>query len=193
MVKDKDREFYKNLDEYKRSRNGCSCFGFVLLMIGILVVAEVFLFYVARSIKYDASQDATFATAGTEDLKFSNLEEGKNIEVIVSEGILCSKISAARDQKKLACIIDERGVTLTGKIATFLPSNAAIVVFPEVKSGRISYRVDSLKVGQFGVPRFLAPTVSSVFEKTISPELEGVEVERIELDRGIMVIIGERK
>jgi hypothetical protein len=50
-----------------------------------------------------------------------------------------------------------------------------------------------LKVGKFGAPRILAPTIVSVLEKAISPKLEDVEVERIELDRGIMVIIGEQR
>lgn len=189
----KSREFYEDLDEYKRSKNGCSCLGFVLLMVGILIVAEIFLFYVAKSVKYDTSQDATSATVERGDLDFSSLEKDGKVEIVISEGILCSKISATRGQNKLGCIIDEEGITITGRLATFLPSNAAITVFPIAEAGRVSYRVDSLKVGKLGVPRILAPTIVSVLEKAISPKLEDVEVKRIELDSGIMVIIGEQR
>lgn len=189
----KDREFYKDLDEYKQSRTGCSCLSFILLMVAILAISEFLLFYIANGVKQDISERSTLPAVNSEVTDFSTLEENGAMRVVITEGILCSKISDIRDQNKLACTINEEGVSVSGKIATFLPSNSSVNVLPVVKDGRVLYQVQSIRVGRFRVFQFLAPTISGVFEKAIGRQLEAVSVKEIELDEGIMVIIGERK
>lgn len=189
----RNREFYKDLDEYKQSRTSCSCLGFVLLMVAILAIAEFLLFYIANGVKQDISEQSTLPTVNLEVSDFSVLEENGVMRVVVTEGILCSKISGIRNQNKLACTISEEGVSVSGKIATFLPSNSSVNVLPIVKDGRVLYQVQSVRVGKFRVFQFLAPTISGVFEKAIGRQLKAVSVKEIELDEGIMVIIGEQK
>lgn len=189
----KNREFYKDLDEYKQSRTGCSCLSFVLLMVAILVIAEFLLFYIAGVVRQDISEQSTLPTENLEVSDFSVLEENGVVRVVITEGLLCSKISAIRDQNKLACTINEEGISVSGKIATFLPSNSSVNVLPIVKDGRVLYQVQSIRVGKLRVFQFLAPTISGVFKKAIGRQLEALSVKEIELDEGIMVIIGEQK
>lgn len=182
------------MDEYKRSKNSCSCSGFAILMLVVLILAEFILFFIARGVKFDPSKEATISR-NTENAQFSVVESGGNnsVEVVISEGVLCSKLSANRQQDGLGCAISEEEVVITGKLATFLPSNASLSVTPNVKGGKISYDVNYLKVGNFKVFGFLAPTIAGALSKMINPEIKDINVTRIDLNEAIMIIVGERK
>ncbi len=191
MAKVSQEEFYQGLDEYKNSKSSCSCLSFALLIAVILVATELMLFYIARGIRFNPSEIATKGEV-TENTSFSALENGNSVEVIVTEGILCSKLAKSRGQENIGCSINDDGVIISGKLATFLPSNASILVLPTVAQDSIIYQVKSVEVGKFKVSSFLAPTIAGALERVIAPDLKGIKVVRIDLNQGIMVIVGER-
>lgn len=186
-------EFYKQMDDFKRSKSNCSCWGFFALMLTVLLLAEFVLFFVAREIRVDPSEQATVSHQ-TEGAQFSALEgENNTVEVVVSEGVLCSKLSATRQGNDLGCTISQEGILITGKIATFLPSNASLLVTPIAKDGKISYDVKYLRVGNFKVSGFLAPTIAGALSEVINSQVANVEVTRIELSDAIMIVGGKKK
>ena len=186
-------EFYKQMDDFKRSKNNCSCWGFAVLMLAVLFLVEFALFFVARQVRFDPGEEATVSRQ-TGEAQFSALEgEDNMVEVVVSEGVLCSKLSATRRGNDLGCAISQEGIMITGKIATFLPSNASLLVFPVANNGKISYDVKYLRVSNFKVASFLAPTIAGALSETINSQLEDIEVTSIDLSDAIMVVGGEKK
>ena len=189
----KQDEFYKQMDEYKHSKSNCSCFGLAILMLAVLILGEFILFFIARGVRSDPSGEATVSRL-TPNAQFSIVESGTgNVEIVISEGVLCSKLSEIRQQDGLGCTISEEGVVITGKLATFLPANASLSVTPVLKDGKIHYDVNYLKVGNFKVFGFLAPTIAGALSKVINLEIKDVEITRIDLSEAIMIIVGKQK
>lgn len=185
-------EFYKQMDDFKRSKNSCSCWGFLVLMLLLLFFAELTLFFVARGVRFDPSEQVTISRQ-TEEAQFSALEgEDGTVEVVVSEGVLCSKLSAIRPGSTFGCAISEEGIMITGKIATFLPSNASFLATPVAKDGKVRYDVKYLRVGNFKVASFLAPTIAGALSEAINSQLEDIEVTEVGLSDAIMVVGGKR-
>jgi len=189
----KQDEFYKQMDEYKHSKSNCSCFGLAILMLAVLILGEFILFFIARGVRSDPSGEATVSRL-TPNAQFSIVESGTgNVEIVISEGVLCSKLSEIRQQDGLGCTISEEGVVITGKLATFLPANASLSVTPVLKDGKIYYNVNYLKLGNFKVFSFLAPTIAGALSKVINLEIKDVEITRIDLSEAIMIIVGKQK
>jgi len=184
-------KFYKSLDEHKRSRGSCNCWSLALLMLIVVMVAELLLFYIGRGVRMEP-EDVTAGKIDYTEAEFARLEADADIEIIVTEAILCSKISRARAQANLKCRISEDGILISGKIATFLPANASLEVWPVAQSGRLEFQYKAVRIGQFKTAGFFAPTMAGAVNEAVAADLAPLRVDKVDLSEGIMVVGGRR-
>lgn len=193
-----ETEFYKELDEHKKQPAGkkqpknftIAKLGIILAII--LCLGEIFIFYFAKSIKSGKDDQMTNASTSIMDQSFSKVEiSPSQFEIVISEGVLCSKILMSTN-KSLACSINEEGILIFGKISSLLPQNANILIWPSVKQEKISLEVKSVKIGKINIPKIFGSIVISPLNKIIEEQISGSRIRSIDLSTSIMIILADK-
>ena len=195
MASEQEKEFYHDLDDHKPVPNKPRRFTigkFLTVFLIILMIAEGALFYVGYKFKQDPVDELPTKPTSSAGMDFSRVDlSDQQTQIIVSEGILCSKIY---DQFKrdLSCQISSDGVAIAGKISAALPSNASIVFMPVAENGKVRLNVQKATVGSVEVPQFLVFGVKNAFEKVIYAQTQDLKVSRVDLESSLMVIITDK-
>lgn len=193
-------EFYSDLDTSKtarESKKSCSCQALVIFFVLLLIVLELSLFFVARSIKSGPKDVGFVSPEGQLEMKGSGIDIGDGrFALSVSQGMLCSSLLQAKVIQNLSCAISEEGITVAGKFSSYLPSNARIVLVPQAKDGRVDFETKRVTIGSIPVPSFLSSgldkTLNSALYKSF-PDLEKAEVLRVELQEAVMTITAKKR
>lgn len=199
MQQGEDQEFYSTLDDSAKVRgkkSSCSCLALGIFFVVILILLELGLYFVARGFRADEKNSNSIVPTGEIEMKGSGIDLGDNrFALSVSQGILCNSLGQVREIKDLNCAITEEGIELSGKISSYLPSNAKVVLIPTQKEGRVEFRVKRLSVGVVRVPSFLAKSIGSSMGLALYstfPDLEKAEVLKVELQEAVMTITAKK-
>lgn len=197
---EKGKEFYEDLDEvrnHREKKSSCSCLSLVVFFIALLLVLELSLYFVSRGLRSKSEDQGFVSPQGQLEMKGSGVDIGADrFALSVSQGMLCSALSESADIQDLSCAISSDGILLTGKLGSFLPSNAKAVIVPEAKSGRVVFKIKKVSVGIVRVPAFLSgrleDTLNLALYKTF-PDLEKAEVDKVELQEAVMTITAKKR
>jgi len=193
-MKPKQRSFYEEMDQSHSAQKEktLSFWKLGLFFLALIVVCEVILFLLGRGIR--SKPDTEFAVRGAANLG-SNLvsqnEAGGEVQTVISQGALCSKL-VERSKKEVSCSIDQDGIMISGKISPLLPQNTTAYVKPKVVAGKVKFDVEKVTVGSFAVARFVAYPLSSALSLSLGGNLQGVgEITKIDLEPAVMVIVSK--
>jgi len=199
MQKGENEEFYSTLDDSTKKRgkkSSCSCLALGIFFFALLLILELGLFFVARGFKSDEKNSNSITPTGSLEMKGSGIDLGDNrFALTVSQGILCNSLGQVREGKDIGCAISEGGIEISGKISSYLPSNAKAVLIPVEKDGRVEFRVKGLAVGSVPIPSFLAKSIGSSMGLALYstfPDLEKAEVDKVELQEAVMTITAKK-
>lgn len=191
-MKTKSNDFYSELDNYKRRGGYCNCTTLAVFFVVLIVVLEIFVFSFARGVKYNPkSSDVKIPVGLGTELQSTKVTETEE-QVYVPQGVLCSIISKYK-KSDLSCLISEEGVEIDGKIGYLLPSNANILLFPQVSNGDLEFVVKRVAIGKVGVPGILSAGIGGIISEAVKGELKGkVEFKRVLLSEAVMTLVFAR-
>ncbi len=199
MQKGENQEFYSTLDDSAQKRgkkSSCSCLALGIFFFVILVILEMGLFFIARGFKSDEKNSNSIVPTGELEMKGSGIDLGDNrFELNISQGILCNAVKQITNIKDLSCAISADGIELSGKISSYLPSNAKVILVPTQKDGKVVFKVKRLSVGSVPVPTFLAKSIGNSMGLALYstfPDLENAQVDKVELQEAVMTITAKK-
>lgn len=199
MEEGKDQEFYSTLDNSAAKRgkkNSCSCLALGIFFLVVLVILELGLFFIARGFRANEKNSNSVTPSGELEMKGSGIDLGDNrFALTISQGILCNAIANTSGIKNLNCAITADGIELSGKISSYLPSNAKVILIPTQQNGKVVFQIKRLSVGFIPVPSFLAKSISNSMGLalyTTFPDLEKAQVDKVELQEAVMTITAKK-
>lgn len=192
----KPREFYKALDESKQSARSCGCATLVICFLIILIVTEGTVFFVGRKLKSASPVSELTKPNINVSYNFSKMDSGESFELVIQEGVLCSKLAGVLKRDNISCRISSDGIFVSGKVNFAVPSNLTGQFTPEVKDGRLRFNLEKVTVGTLKAPDFLATGLSGALSNAVKSgygELDSLSVESVYLQDGIMTVKAKKK
>lgn len=184
-------EFYKELDSSKNKKGYCNCLSFAIFFALILILVESVLFLFIGGLRSRPSNPEASVSSGNSAV-FSKVDlGGGNFEVVISEGVLCSKMSEQKGFKDLKCLISTEGIEISGKLGSLFPSNSKVVLMPFVEKERLKFEVRQLKIGKISCPKKYANPIAFKLGDLILadlPDLNNASVESVEATEGLITI-----
>ena len=202
---DEDR-FYSEVDE-KRSHGSCCTFQSLILFFiitFILIVLGVFAVYkqiTNNKIKFNLPNIAI--SLDEVKNKFSKLDfAGNSIEISLSEEELSALVKdgfniESMSLKNLQTTIDPKQILIYGDL--FRPINSKLVMqaTPEIRAGRIYFKVEKIKAVNINLPNFIAKRYSESLSENLANKVNIIynnfSVEEVILDHKKMLIKGKKK
>jgi hypothetical protein len=126
---------------------------------------------------------------------FSKIETPDSANIVIGEAIFCAKLAAVRSSEGLSCAIKSEGVFISGK-ANFLSwPNTTFQFMPKISNKKLTFELESVKIGEISVPKILAAGLSRSMQKAISdnyPDLDSGKLISVYLQDGVMTLEVEK-
>lgn len=190
-MSNRDNDFYKELDRYKKRGGYCTCSSLAIFFVLFIIFLEFFIFSFLKNIRFDPKQADFRAPSGATTQIHSSVGDSGSGSAYISQGLLCSMIV---EQKKndIICSITEDGIEISGKIGYLLPSNSSVTMYPVITSGKLDFEVKKMAIGKIGVSPSLSMGLGGLLSKALTQKIESgqkIEFESAEVSEGLLTLV----
>jgi len=184
--------FYGELDAAKAKPGACNCMTLSVFFVVVFVVLEFGVSGFFKNLRSAPKLENASNSSGQAVSNFSKMDlGGGSFQLSISQGQLCSAMPV-----DLNCQISPDGIILSGKISSFLPRNASVVIRPKVLNDRVNFEIVKCAVGGVNMPKFFSSGMTRALNNALAKEVPALNqaiVQNVETQDGVMLISTKSK
>jgi hypothetical protein len=206
----KKDDFYSQLDS-SRYRNDKGCYGLVVFFLLFIIVGSFLCIKLITTLRANFNPHFRSGLKTASEINFKNLstnlngflsgddKAGQDVSLTLTDEDLTQIINQTNDSDDNGVLASDTKATIspldvkiTGILKKPITTHFNLVALPEVKDGKLTLKIISLKFAGLPVPAFLQGQVSSIIDKTLLKQLnsKNIHYESIELLSHKLVLTG---